>query len=145
MAHNDDYMKPEKDNKQVNVTVSNTRKTSLPQFIIVAVALCLLFYGLYSLFANQKMLTNDDAGKHWKDSVIKSYDALISQKEDTIRLKDIQIQHYQVRIAQLDSQYRTNKNNIKELKAQYNEKVNHLANLSSDDLVRFFTDRYQSK
>jgi len=137
-------MEERDDLKSLNINVGaasgGNKKLLLIAAFVVAIIMCaFLFYG------HRKQNSTQQYNKKRDDSVQKSYDGQLKNKDDSLRRLDIKIQQYELVIDSLRERYRENIVKIESIKTKHNEKAKLIDTLSDDGLIRFFMDRYGQK
>lgn len=139
-------MEERDDKKSLNINVgapaAGGDKLGKIFFLILSILIIVCILYLYWPGRNK---TAQQYDKRRDDSIQKSYDGLIKNKDDSLRRLDIKIQQYELVIDSLRERYKENIVKIELIKTKHNEKAKHIDTLSDDGLIRFFTDRYGQK
>lgn len=118
--------------------------------VIKWILICGLFLGLiyvakleYDLEKNPPLLQH--MVQHWEDSVKKSMNTIIKQKDDSILSSQSRENIYKDSVIILNEEIQSNNEKINAIKQNTNEKIIYVTTLSTDSLARFFTDRFENK
>lgn len=93
----------------------------------------------YNIFTNNGIKTNVEAYNRKIDSLqneIDSVEGVNKQLDNNIATVETEIQHVETRVTKIN-------NNITEIKNNTHEKVNAVNNYTANDLIWFFTNRYE--
>ncbi len=132
---------------EVDVKIKETKpRFRFLKFLIVVALLAGLGYlaKIYVIDWKQPP-TPEKIYKHWEDSVKKSYEGILKNAQDTIKMQQKQIAQDSLDKASLAAQVDYNNQQVANTKRIYNEKLKNLSRISSDSLAKFFTDRYGKK
>jgi len=137
-------MEERDDLKSLNINVGapsggNKKLLLIIAAVVVAIMCAYLFYG------HRKQNSTQQYNKKRDDSVQKSYDGQLKNKDDSLRRLDIKIQQYELVIDSLRERKKENIVKIESIKTKHNEKAKLIDTLSDDGLIRFFMDRYGQK
>ncbi len=112
-------------------------------FIILGIAF--IYVAVNQIEKSRNYPDMDKLVKHYTDSVDKSYDKIIKDARDSIKTSIQRESVYVDSINSLITQVQKNNNYIDQLENDTHEKVIYVSKLSTDDLAKFFTDRYGNK
>ena len=94
----------------------------------------------YNIFTNNGIKTDVEAYNRKIDSLqneIDSVEGINKQLDNNIATVETEIQHVETRVTKIN-------NNITEIKNNTHEKVNAVNNYTANDLIWFFTNRYEN-
>ena len=94
----------------------------------------------YNIFTNNGIRTDVEAYNRKIDSLqneIDSVEGVNKQLDNNIAVVETEIQHVETRVTKIQE-------NITEIKINTHEKVNAVNNYTANDLIWFFTNRYEN-
>lgn len=112
-------------------------KNQYSSFLLL-VLICLLGWSIYS---TKQIKTDIEMYNKKIDSIQQNIDSVVLVNKSL----DLKIDSIYSEIGYLDTDIANVHNNIQNIKVKTNEKVNSVNQFAYSDLVRFFSDRYESE
>jgi peptidoglycan hydrolase CwlO-like protein len=113
------------------------KKDRISSFLLL-VLICLVGY---NIFFTKQLRTDVESYNQKIDSIQKDIDSVIIANKEL----DLQIDSLHGEVIVLDNSIDNVQNNIRNIKGKTNEKVDAVNQFNFSELLKFFTDRYESE